>query len=332
MTWGVFGHDWAADMLKEHIIRGTIRHAYLFSGPQGVGRRTLAIRLAQALNCECPPEPGEVCRICNTCLQIEKMRHPDLSIVQADQVGGVLKVDQVRELQRSLALHPYSARYRVALMLRFQEANINAMNALLKTLEEPAPQVVLILTAETPESLIPTIVSRCEVLRLRPLGVEQVVNGLTNMAEISLHQANILAHLSGGRIGVAYQLYNEPSRLQQREDWIENLTELLSANRSQRFNFASDLSKDKESFRCAVTVWLSFFRDILLRSTGASAPLINLDKEEEINRISRLLEQQDIVAATGVLQRILGILEGPIAINPRLAAEVLMLDLPHLSA
>ncbi len=91
-------------------------------------------------------------------------------MVQAEQAGGTLKVEQVRELQHSLSLAPYEGRYRVALLLRFEEAHPSAANALLKTLEEPSPQVVLVLTAESAESLLPTIVSRCEVLRLRPLG------------------------------------------------------------------------------------------------------------------------------------------------------------------
>ncbi len=115
---------------------------------------------------------------CLTCRQIENMQYSDLLVVQAEQEGGTLKVDQIRELQHSLALAPYQGRYKVALLLRFEEAHPSAMNALLKTLEEPAPQVIILLTADSPENLLPTIVSRCEVLRLRPISLEQVSQGL----------------------------------------------------------------------------------------------------------------------------------------------------------
>ena len=173
-NWGLLGHEWAVDMLKQHITHDSVRHAYLFSGPPGLGRRTLALRLAQALNCPQPLAPGQPCGTCKTCQQIERMQYADLAVIQAEKEGGTLKVEQIRAIRQSLVLKPYQGRYRVALFLRFQEANANAANALLKTLEEAPAYVVLILTADTPEQLLPTILSRCEVMRLRPLPVETV--------------------------------------------------------------------------------------------------------------------------------------------------------------
>ena len=157
-NWNLIGNEWAVDMLKKHVTRDTTRHAYLFVGPPGLGRRTLALRFAQALNCQSPVEPGMPCGQCRDCRQIDAMQHADLAIVQSESEGAVLKVDQIREARRTLVLKPYQARYRVALFLRFQEANDNAANALLKTLEEAPSYAVLILTADTPEQLLPTIV------------------------------------------------------------------------------------------------------------------------------------------------------------------------------
>ena len=174
MDWGIIGHEWAVKLLQEQIWKGRLRHAYLITGPDGIGRRTLATRLVQAINCRPSTSEGDPCLSCRTCKNIERMAHPDLAIVQAEQRGGVLKVDQVRELQRVLALAPYEASTRAAMLLRFEEANIHAANALLKTLEEPSPSVVILLTAESAETLLPTVVSRCELLRLRPAGLSQV--------------------------------------------------------------------------------------------------------------------------------------------------------------
>src|SRR5512143_4046396 len=121
--WNLVGHEWAVDMLKKHIIHETTRHAYLFAGPPGVGRRTLALRFAQALNCQAPSGPGIPCGECRSCKQIASMQHPDLTVIEADAEGGTMKVDQIREARRTLTLKPYIANYRVASFLRFQEAN-----------------------------------------------------------------------------------------------------------------------------------------------------------------------------------------------------------------
>ena len=128
-NWNLVGHDWAVDMLKKHVINGP-RHAYLFTGPPGLGRRTLALSFAQALNCTTPLDAGVPCGKCRDCKQTEAMQHADLTVVQAESEGGIIKVDQIREARRTLTLKPYMSRYRVALFLRFQEANDNAANAL----------------------------------------------------------------------------------------------------------------------------------------------------------------------------------------------------------
>lgn len=328
MNWNLIGHDWAVDLLREHIARNQVRHAYLFTGPRGVGRRTLALKLAQALNCAQPPSPGEPCEACRNCTRIERMQHPDLTVVQAEQEGGVLKVDQVRELQRSLALHPYEARYRVALLLRFEEAHPSAMNALLKTLEEPAPRVVLLLTAESAESLLPTITSRCEVLRLRPLPVEQASQGLQTRWGLPAPEAALLAHISNGRPGFAQQLHQEPERLAQRQTWLEDQMRLLSASRVERFAYVDPLSKDKEALRRVLLVWLSYWRDVLLTACGACAPITNLDHQEEIERLAQSVGRQAAQRSAAAIERSLERLERNV--NARLVAETLMLDLPRV--
>lgn len=328
MHWDVLGHDWAVNLLRDHVARGEVRHAYLFTGPRGIGRRTLALRLAQALNCLQPSSPGVPCRTCRACTQIERITHPDLLIVQAAQEGGTLKVDQIRVLQRSLSLHPYEARYRVAVLQRFEEANHNAMNALLKTLEEPAPQVVLILTAESAESLLPTIVSRCVELRLRPLPLEQVSQGLQDRWGIPPEQARFLAHLSGGRPGHALRLYQEPERLELRGSWLEDHFRLLTASRVERFSYCETISKDKDILRGLLIVWLSLWRDVLLRAADASRPIANLDRSEEVESIATRVDLQVAYRTACALQRTLEMLERNV--NPRLATEVLMLDLPRL--
>jgi DNA polymerase-3 subunit delta' len=329
MNWDLLGNEWAVELLTAHIRRGETRHAYLFTGPGGVGRRTFALRLAQALNCPQANPVGEPCRACRICRQIEAMHQADLFVVQAEREGGTLKVDQIRELQHSLSLHPYEARYKVALLLRFEEAHPSAMNALLKTLEEPIPQVVILLTADSAEKLLPTIVSRCEVIRLHPMPFELLEARLKERGGISSEQARLCAHISGGRPGLALRLAREPGLLEERGDWLGELEHLLGAGMMERFERVEGLAKDKEKMRPMLATWLSFWRDVLLTGAEASSPITNLDRQPAVEQAARCMETQATRQLVSSIERSIDLLEGNV--NPRLIMEVLMLDFPRMS-
>jgi len=326
-NWNLVGHEWAVDMLKKHVVNGTTRHAYLFAGPPGLGRRTLALRFAQALNCQTPIEAGIPCGECRDCKQIAAMQHADLTVIQAESEGGTLKVDQVREARRTLTLKPYQSNYRVAIFLRFQEANDNAANALLKTLEEAPSYAVLILTADTPEQLLPTIVSRCEVLRLRPLRIEDVQRELMSRG-VESDRAKLVAHISGGRFGYALRLAENEALLAWREERLNDLQSLIAASRVEKFAYADKLSKDKETMRQAILVWLSYWRDVMLRSAQAATPLINVDRNVEIEDLAGRLNLSSARIVVSGLEAVLEKMEGNV--NPKLLAEVMLLDLPRL--
>ena len=326
-NWNLLGHEWAVDMLRQHVAQDAIRHAYLFVGAPGVGRRTLALRLAQALNCTQTVQAGIPCGTCRDCKQIEAMQHPDLTVIQADAEGGILKVDQVREARRSLTLKPYQSKYRVALFLRFQEANDNAANALLKTLEEAPSYAVLILTAGQAEGLLPTIPSRCEVLRLRPLPLE-VVESFLKQHGADDQQSRLISHVSGGRPGYALRLLQNPSALTSREEKLNDLQSLLSATRVDRFAYAEKLAKDKDGMRSTLLLWLSFWRDILLCTGGASTPPANIDRVQKIESLAGRLQLSEARRVTSALEKSLVQLEANV--NARLLAEVLLLDWPKV--
>lgn len=325
--WNILGHDWAVEMLHQHAARGEFRHAYLFSGPPGLGRRTLALRFAQALNCPTPSAPGVPCGTCRDCKQIEGMRHPDINIIQADAEGGTLKVDQVREVQRALSLKPYQVNYRVALFLRFQEANDNAANALLKTLEEAPAHAVLILTADNPEQLLPTILSRCEIIRLRPLPISMIEADLIERG-LETERARLLAHISGGRPGYARTLVDDVTLLEKREERLNDLQSLLPAARVEKFSYADKLAKDKDAMRQAILIWLSYWRDVLLRVAQANTALVNIDRNMEIEFLATRLDLPTVRRIVSSLETALEKMERNV--NSRLLAEVLLMDWPKV--
>ncbi len=330
----MIGNAWASDLLREHVRSGRLRHAYLLTGPQGVGRRTLALRLAQAINCTQPPAPGEPCLTCPTCRQIGQRQHPDLSVIQRLPEKTQIVVDQVRLMQHSLALHPYSARFRVALMLHTQDATIGAQNALLKTLEEPGPRVVLLLTAESSELLLPTIVSRCEILRLRPAPVMELSHALEQRLHISSEKAEMAARLSGGRPGVALDYAQDPALIEARRAMISEHLRLIHAGRLERFAFADALTrgeKDKdlkrENLRQTLLTWLSIWRDVLLHAGGSSVTLTNPDFQTEIQALAQNVGFEPSRAALEAILKTQELLKSNV--NDLLAMEVLLLNLPR---
>lgn len=324
-NWNVFGHDWAVEMLHGHVVHESLRHAYLITGPSGIGRRTLAIRLAQAVNCQSQIAPGVPCSNCRPCKQVEAGQHIDLMVIQAEKEGGTLKVEQVREVQKFLSLKPYQSAYKVVIFLRFEEANPNAANALLKTLEEAPSYGLLILTANNAEQLLPTIVSRCEIIRLRPVGVEAVETFLAARG-LEAEKARLLAHLSDGRPGYALRLADDEKALDFRAEKLEALRHLLTLSARERFGYAEKLSKDKETLRRSLFLWLSWWRDVMLQTAGAKTALTNIDRAGEIESIAG---QISLSAARHITQSLENAIEKlDKNVNARLLTEVTLMDWP----
>lgn len=328
MDWKIIGHQWAVNLLQGHIEHDTVRHAYLITGPKAIGRRTLALRFTQALNCPNTGQTGSPCFSCHTCQRIMEMAHPDLFPITSGEDSLEIKVDQIREVIHSLSLSAYEAPYRVALLLNFEEANEAASNALLKTLEEPPQGVVIIITAESADSLLETIVSRCEEIRLRPIPIDVIQNGLQKQYQLSPTRAELLAHVSGGRPGYALQLQKNPALEERRQRWLDDHLQLLQANRVERFAYAKKIKEDPQSLQELLKVWISLWRDIMLLTSNSSSPIHNLDKKQAIENIADRVAPDQARKTIGSMERALTLIEN--YANTQLTAEIVMLDLPKI--
>jgi len=338
MDWSIIGNPWAEALLQGHLQAARLRHAYLFIGPSGVGKRTLALRFAQALNCERHAGSGEFCDpaqepVCRACRLIPQEAYPDLHLLRPEDEGGGIRVEQIRELQRQLALAPFEGRWRIALLPEFHRASHSAANALLKTLEEPAAQVLLLLTAPTAEGLLPTIVSRCESLALRPMPLAELASALRARG-LAGEQAELLAGISGGRPGRAIALMRDPKALERRQQLLRDLWELLGERRNRRFDYvrkaldAPELEGRRRQATEMLEIWLSVWRDALLQSHGGQVPPGNPDQGQQVQRLAARVGAEELGHG---LQRLDSALEAIEAnANLRLALETCMLDLPYV--
>jgi DNA polymerase-3 subunit delta' len=307
---------------------GRIRHAYLIVGAESVGKETLARAFAQAVNCTYPDEAQRPCGECRACKLIISGNHPDVVYAEHDPNTGSLKIEEIRALAQKIALKPYEARYRVAIFRDFDHARGPAQDALLKTLEEPPPQAMLILLAPAADALLPTITSRSQIISLRPVAVNII-------HEVLLHRganderAELLARLSSGRIGWAIRAHEDPALLEQRDTALNLLDEILSYSRAKRFDVAEDLSKDKLSLYPLLELWQTYWRDALLLCEGVPVPPTNSDRREKLQQLARQMSPDDALHALQSTRAMLDNLS--LNLNLRLALEVMFLDYPGLS-
>jgi DNA polymerase-3 subunit delta' len=339
-NWGIIGHEWAIDFLRRSIAGGRTAHAYLLSGPAGVGKSLLALRLAQALNCETGgPDP---CLICRACKRIERGNHPDVRVAgMASQALGLkpdeaarqkeLKIDTVREWQSDINLRPYEGRRRVFILHDAEKLTDAASNAMLKTLEEPPPYATLLLVANTAGELLPTIVSRCQPLKLRPASRAVVAAALRERYNLAAEDAGLLAAWSGGRVGWALRMVEAPDELEARQAQLDALVALGTQPRPAGFRWAEERAKEYRGGEqievfAALELWQSWWRDVMLAAAGCPDQIVHIDRRDEIKRAAARYRLTDIHAFVGRLDGAAQQLRENV--NPQLALENALLHLP----
>ena len=326
----MIGHNWAVQLLRGHILNDSLRHAYLITGPRGIGKANLAVRFIQALNCPDQGSSGNPCLVCPTCKRIGKLEHPDLFPISIEEDSKQIKVDQIRELIHSLSLSPYESKRRFGLLLDFENANPSAQNSLLKTLEEPPGSVVLILTAISSDALLETITSRCEEIKLNTVPLDVTSQGLEKLHSIPPDEARFLAHISGGKPEFALAMHADPGILERRTNLLNEHLELLESNSVKRFAYADQVSKDTGKVEELLDTWISIWQDILHQSSHSETPLQNIDRQEDIQRILQQVNLATARSSVALFQRAHKLL-GENA-NLKLTLEDLLLGLPTISA
>jgi len=321
--WNLVGHEWAVGLLAQSIAKGSISHAYLFTGPAHIGKTTLALEFAAALNCIGSEVP---CGECLACRKIATGIHPDVRLISGE--GKAIGIDKVRQIQHEAMLSPFEGRWRVHILSDFQDATPEAANCLLKTLEEPPKREVLILTVPEADLLLPTVASRCQILVLRLLPIATIAEALQTQWELNAARASLLARLSGGRLGWAIATAEDGSILEKRKQHLDQLTSLLRVQGVHRWLYAQQLCAKPRTVKGVLDLWSTWWRDMLLLKMECPAHVTNLDRRDSMVQAVELLDPLEIRTALQSTRNAREQLERNA--NARLALEVLFLDYPLL--
>ncbi len=326
----IVGHDWAVGLLARSILHDRVGHAWLITGPEQIGKMTLARTFAQALNCTAE-DSLRPCGECRACQLTQTDKHPDVRIILpevSDRGAMSIKIEQMRRLQQDLSLSTYEARYKIAILKRFDTANLNAANAFLKTLEEPPSNVILILTATDSDTLLPTINSRCRTIGLRPTPTDLIEETLLTRHQVRPDEADLLAHLADGRLGWAIRAHQEPAVLQERRAQLETLHQALNGTLVARFSLAESLARKADALPPLLRTWLSWWRDLALMTYGRKSNefISNVDEFEKLGEMAARLPRAAVLASLAQTEAALRQL-GQNA-NTRLVLENVLLTYP----
>lgn len=330
--WQVIGQDRILSSLKRSLEKGTLAHAYLLVGPAHIGKMTLAINLAMALNCQQAEPP---CRECTSCQKIYAANHPDVRVISLLKNGEtgeakLISIDQIKDMQHDANLPPFEGNHKVFIVDGAEMMSIDAANCLLKTLEEPVEKVTFILLT-TNEKLLPeTVISRCQRLELRPLTVEEVTAVLKINAGVDEDRARLLAILSRGCPGWALAVAADESLLEHRNESLDRIIEILNAGYNERFEaitrMAAQFTQNRMAVYNTLELWVDFWRDLMMVKLDCQELITNLDRKSEIIKIAGEYQLSQIIGAIESIR--LAIERLGRNANPRLNLEVLMIDIP----
>jgi DNA polymerase-3 subunit delta' len=309
----IIGQEKAISFLRGVIATDKIAPAYLFTGIQGIGKRTTAMAFALLLNCVNPVD-GDGCKRCSSCKKISDGNHPDLIFIGPDQEKKAIGIDQIREINRYLAFSPVLGQCRIIVIDPAEKMSDEAANAFLKALEEPPPGNILILNVRDPDQLPPTIVSRCQRVPFKPLPTRDIEDWLVSEGNIDKESARILARLSEGSLGEAIKLAND-DLFTERVNLVTTLHSVMNGSPDMLLDLAqkfSDLgkraatNKELKDDRIALMlgIWKSLFRDMLVIKLGGAVDLIlNSDLTDHLKKASTVYSVDGLMRSLAVIAR-----------------------------
>jgi len=271
----ILGQDKPLNIINGYIERSCFFGGYIFSGPEGIGKKTIAKLVAQKLNCTAQGE--KPCGICSSCLKIEHLQHPDLHIIEND--AAQIKIEDIRSLQREINFRAYEGAIKAFIIDDAHRLNPDAANSLLKVLEEPPKGSLIILITHKPQNIFKTILSRCKLIKFSPLARTALEDVLIKKYFMDKLSAHFLAFYAEGRLGLALRL-KDSKILQEKNQLFDTFA---FSDKPLDRNLAG---QSKEQLRASLNILASWFRDIYLLKAGMpEKEAIHLDRQSDLLKL-----------------------------------------------
>lgn len=307
MLSSVVGHEKVKRVLQSSYLDGRVGHAYIFEGPKGVGRLSLAKAFSKLLLCE-SSQNGEACESCKSCSMCESGNHPDVTIVtnqlydQSKRSTDVL-VDTIRNMKKDVYIKPYYSQRKIYIIPNADTMNMYAQNSLLKVLEEPPAYCTIIMIAENSNMFLPTVLSRTVSVKFFPLSDADVEEYLNKNYPALLESATAIASMSAGSIGKAKMLCESPELVKMRDGLIENFEALLGDKKRSIYDFVLFLKQNKDDFEILRDILQGIFSDLLhIKNTEDFEHVANPDK---VLKLKKFNEQMYLSAPEKLLEILL---------------------------
>jgi DNA polymerase-3 subunit delta' len=336
--WRVTGQENVISLLDRSLEKKSLSHAFLISGPPHVGKMTLAVDIAQAINCGGKNPP---CGECESCIKIQQGKHADIQIISLipsnDEEEGKARteigIDDIRQIQHTVSLPPFEGKHKAFIIEGAESMSLEAANCLLKTLEEPATQAVFMLLTTNAGLLPETIISRCQRITLNPIAASQIEKTLIADYDIESRKAALLSRLSNGCFGWALSAAQDEKMLEEYFEKRSRIMEVMASGLQERFSYAGTLStqfsKDRMAVYDIMDLWLDIWRDMLLLKAGLPEAVNNIDVAADLKQRAAAIDMDAIRKSIQAIQEAKAQLD--LNANARLVLEVMILDVPVMA-
>jgi DNA polymerase-3 subunit delta' len=320
----IIGHEKIIDNLKKAIDNNQISHSYLFEGEESIGKKMVALSLAKTLLCK---EGGlEPCNRCNSCLKFDNFNHPDFQLIEPEK--DIIKKEEIDEMIKSINIAPLEGKRKIIIIDDSYKMRVEGQNGLLKTLEEPPSYINIILIAPNRKSLIPTILSRCQIISFYPVENKKIEDLLVSQYGKIKEEAKFIAHFTKGSVGRSIYISQSEDFFQNRDETLSIIDGIINGDKLKIFNSTDFFVKNKDMYEEILDIILYWFRDLIIyKEIGESELIINMDKISllsnqsflNIDKINDIIEK--IIETRKSIER---------NVNYQLAIEAMLLSMQEV--